>query len=142
MRKSDFLADVRHEIDMLKKHATKEELSNLNFDAFDPESPAQCIYGQATGSCESPRAKELMDKACIRVMDFKSHRGANAVIRKSTFKYLKDFINGSNKGQGWTETGSRNYTHLSALEAYICLKDANNKGIIKYLRGEAKTLRL
>ena len=34
MKKKDFLRDVMHEIEMLKKHGTKAEKNRLNFDKF------------------------------------------------------------------------------------------------------------
>jgi len=144
MKKKDFIADVMHEIDMLKKHATKAELNNLDFDMFDYDHQDNCIYGQITGSCASPRAKILMDKACIRVMNIKSERyltGAKLLAGK-TFSKIKHQINRDNTSQTWNESGRRNYSHLSALEGYITLKGAKNKQIIQYLRGEIDTLKL
>lgn len=139
MLKKDFLNDVKHEINMLKKLATPEELSNLNFDTFNYRSESKCIYGQMTGSCESNRAEELMDASCIRVMNVRG--GVNNVEGK-TFTEIKSKINGENTGQGWYKSNYRNYSHLSVLEAYISLKDAKNEHIIKYLKGEVETLKL
>ena len=69
MKKSEFLADVRHEVEMLKKNATEKELGKLDFEDLDPHNAKLCIYGQMTGRCSSERAKILMDKSCIRQMD-------------------------------------------------------------------------
>lgn len=66
--KKQFLSDVMHEIEMLKEHATLVEKERLDFKQFDPADIQCCIYGQLTGSCESNRAKELMDLSCIRVL--------------------------------------------------------------------------
>jgi len=154
MKKQDFLDDVSHEIEMLKKHATKKEKSNLNFDKLNYDDAGECIYGQLTGSCGSKRAKELMDKACIRVMDLENEGGGHINIGVGTFRDIRGVFNGKNEGQVWTDEGqdndaganvareSRIYTHLSALEGYIVFKGAKNKHIILYLRGEVKTLKL
>ena len=154
MKKLEFLQDVRHEIDMLKKHATEKELAKLDFDTLDYDTAKQCIYGQITGSCGSKRAKVLMDKSCIRVMDLKRYEdeGGAGTLAGMTFSSISRFINGENTSQGWINEGlndvhdygglSRNYNYLSALEGYICLKGAKNKSIIKYLKGEIKELNL
>lgn len=146
MKKQEFLNDVAHEIKTLKKLATKEELAKLDFSSFNNGNVTKCIYGQITGNCASKRAKILMDKACIRVMDLAS--GVDD-IKNQTFNQIKDLINGKNTGQGWYNSGgdfsmfgSRSYSHLSALEGYITLKGAKNEHIIKYLKGEDKTLKL
>ena len=68
--KEEFFKDVRHEIEMLRLHATDKEKENLNFFGFNPVRPRRCVYGQLTGDCQSKRAKELMDLACIRLMNF------------------------------------------------------------------------
>jgi hypothetical protein len=132
----DFKADVMHEINMLKEHATQEEKLLLDFAEFDFNHPRQCIYGQLTGACYSLRAKELMDKCCIRVMDLKGgvDEIENVLISDDEF-----VINGPNTGQGW-EGSDRSYAHLSALEGYICTKGAKNKEIIAYIKGEQATL--
>jgi len=150
MKKSEFLKDVKHEIDMLKKHATKEELSKLDFYKFNYKSGFQCIYGQMTGTCESKRAEELMGKSCIRV--FESPSGVSS-LGESSFNEIKKHINGENKNQTWNVDGLgnhwltgekklRNYKHLSALEGYICLKGAKVNNIIRYLKGESDKLTL
>jgi len=144
MKKRDFLNDVEHEVKMLKKYGTKKELSKLDFEYFNPESPSGCIYGQITGYCESERAKTLMNKSCIRVMDTGPITQTGNIIDNfsgHTFSNIKQFINGANKGQGWSGS-TRIYQYFSALEAYITLKGAKNKHIIKFLKGEVKTLKL
>lgn len=134
----DFKSDVLDEINMLKKHATKQELAHLNFSRFDYGNPSRCIYGQMTGSCESNRAEKLMNLSCIRVMDVKNgvYTIEGASISSSKFN-----INGVYNKQTW-EGGNRNYSYLSALEGYICTKDANISGIIDYMKGETDTLKL
>ena len=98
--KKEFLKDVKHEIDMLKKYGTKEELDRLNFSTFNPNMVIDCIYGQMTGSCMSSRAKELMDKSCIRTMNLVY--GSCSVVNK-TFRQVstKGGINGDYDGKTW-----------------------------------------
>lgn len=147
MKEQEFLSDVKHEIDMLMKYGTKNELSNLDLDSFDQDHTENCIYGQMTGSCTSKRAKILMDKSCIRVMHLETN------VNGKTFDEIESEINGKNDGQGWYDEGgetrrfglrrgSRNFAHLSVLEAYIGMEDAKIDNIIKYMKGKRKTLKL
>jgi len=142
--KKQFLADVMHEIDMLKKHATQAEVSRLDFHLFNPSDYNQCIYGQLTGDCRSLRAKDLMDVSCIRTFDLTGD--TDAVINENlTFAKAKASINGIYDGSPWTGDrgeANRSFYYLSALEGYIALKDAKNKEIIAYLKGETDTLTL
>ncbi len=141
MNKADFIMAVAHEVKTLRKLATKREIDNLNLELFNPEAADSCIYGQMTGHCASKRAKRLMDRACIIVT---KDGGADEFIN-STFANKKHLINGKNEGQGWKDEGgssffSRDYSHLSALEAYICMKGAKVKNIYAFLKGEKKEL--
>lgn len=143
--KKQFLADVMHEIEMLKKHATKKEKEALNFATFDPFYENNCIYGQLTGNCRSERSKKLMDLACKRVMNLDN--GANELLNQSFIKIVSK-INGEYTGQTWIEKyegdgyAYRNWSYLSALEGYINLSKAKNKQIIAYIKGEIDTLKL
>ena len=140
MKKQDFLEEVRREIKAIKEHATLEEINLLDINYLNATSPEYCIYGQLTGSCESLRAKTLMQKGCVRVVNT---TGSNLAfdIEGSTFQNIKKYINGLFKGKGWGGR-SRNYSYLSALECYIMLKGAKNANIIAYLKGEKETLNL
>ncbi len=143
MKKKEFIAAVEHEVKTLKEFATKEELKNLDLDYFDPTHKQKCIYGQMTGTCTSRRAKELMDQTCILVTNGKN--SGTREFKKENYSNVKRFINGANTGQGWIikeDDVYRNVAYLSALEAYICLKDAKTKHIIEFLRGEVETLKL
>lgn len=116
-------------------------MEKLDLDWLDPNKPTRCIYGQMTGDCVSYRAKELMDEACIIVTN--NVHGV-CFFSGNTFRDIKKSLNGKNEGQGWYERMSlkRNYSHLSALEAYICLKDAKKKNIIEFLKGNTNKLKL
>lgn len=58
---------VIEEATNLKKYATKEELSRLDYDNLDGDSKSRCIYGQMTGDCSSYRANELIIKCAQKV---------------------------------------------------------------------------
>lgn len=136
--KAQFLADVRHEIDMLKENTTPLERGRLNFAYFNPEHPEQCIYGQISGDCRNTRAKELMDKCCRRVIDTtpKNINGGD------TFTDIKPLINGEYNAQMWDAHGGRSrWVYLSSLEGYIQLEnDKANAQIIAYIKGETNGL--
>lgn len=141
--KEEFLSDVAHEVQMLKEHATLEEINKLDFDDFNNHKTNRCIYGQMTGDCRTIRAKELMDVACIRVMNVEDGT-RNCTNWDDDFK-----INGVYNGQTWQFITSvcdgfyrRDWSHLSALEAYICLHDAKVENIYSFLKGEVDTLEL
>lgn len=141
-KKDAFLKDVFHEVQSLRHNATPEEKERLDFDTLDYNEPALCIYGQLTEDCSSLRAKELMDIGCIRVMDVPD--GVDD-IKEVNIEDEKFNINGENTGQGWIYSEEfkeygRDYTHLSALEGYICTKDAKNKEIIDYIKGNINEL--
>ncbi len=137
--KKQFLADVMHEIEMLKKHATPEEIGRLDFNNFRPSGITSCIYGQMTYKCTSDRAKELMGASCIRQMKLSS--GCTDLNQKG-FETISGMINGPYDSRTWNRYGSRDWSYLSALEGYINLKGAKNKEIISYLKGEIPKLTL
>lgn len=136
--KKHFLADVRHEIEMLREHATDREKSNLDFSEFNPSYSSTCIYGQMTGQCYSVRAEELMDLSCVRIFD------RNPSGKKPLVKIL-DFVNGEyEKSKIWKGRNKRDfdYKFISALEGYIFATDAKNAEIIQYIKGETNSLEL
>lgn len=141
-KRQSFLKDVEAEVKALKKNATKEELANLDFEEFDPTNIKRCIYGQMTGSCKSPRAKELMDSACIRVFNLGYTDIENAPVTEA----LK-VLNGGYEGQTWNGgmyegMFSRSFNYLSALEGYIATKNAKNKHILAFLKDRSRKIKL
>ncbi len=132
MNKKEYLSNAMQEIEALKKHATKEEIENLDFETFDPRAYSKCIYGQMTGDCHSSRALRLIRK-CTPV-----------VINEiggfySVFSDIKENINGKPTRKNIHSNGRR---FFSTLENYIVLIGAKNEEIIQYLKGETKTLKL
>lgn len=147
MKKKDFLRDVMHEIEMLKKHSTKAEKNRLNFDKFSPHVAQQCIYGQITGDCRSKRAHELMELSCVKIFDL-SASDCDIIYESMHMNTVLKYVTGPFKSQGWDKPLSyipklinRYFDYLSVLEGYIQL-DRNNKEIIQYIKGEIDTLNL
>ena len=119
---------VKDEARKLKKNAKKGELRKLSFRKLAPTSAVGCIYGQATGSCFSRRATELIEAGCKRVY----HRaeggyGVNAAE-----------LNGSPKQ-------ANRCFYWSPIEVFIAKEEnklnGNNKVLIDFLKGKTKTLK-
>ncbi len=147
--KDQFLQDVRAEIDAIKQNATREELDRLNESYFIPDSPTRCIYGLMTGHCDTSRAKEIMDKSCIRQMDYSKPKSDAHVHIDELF--AQGLVNGSYDQRRWLSKDTHNksihitnWYYLSALEGYVMTNEGKEKGpeIIAYLKGEKEELEL
>ena len=139
IKKEQFLKDVAHEVEMLKIHATAEQIERLNFDNFDPCYGESCIYGQMTGHCRNEEANRLMNVACIRVVHRDYQKGIE--FKEATFKEIAPEINGEYKGQMFDKEKREGlYSFMSMIETYILLKNSKPENIIKYLKGEVDTL--
>lgn len=140
--KTQFLADVTHEIEMLKLHATEEEKRKLNINRFSPNRAETCIYGQMTGDCRTDRAFSLMELSCTRTFDLQE----SDLCQNDSFTTIQKLINGAFKGQGWDSTdnniNSRSWRYLSALEGYIQINYGSHANILSYIKGEIDTLKL
>ncbi len=115
---------VKQEAKNLRKNATKEELSRLNFNKLNPTSKVTCIYGQLGGTCDSVRSVELQKKSAKRV--YKT--GEGLVSAK---------VNGSPKSLF-------RYEYWSPIEVFIVQQEnkdnGNNKKLVSYLKGETNRL--
>jgi hypothetical protein len=131
--KKEFLDHVKHEVETIKDLATKEEIDNLEFGDFNPNSYSRCIYGQMTGHCRTQRALNLMSKACSVLVNrhFES--------TDSTFRVMKKHIRGPYENNLMHPNV---VDYFSALEAYILLKGSKNNHIFEYLKGYTKILKL
>jgi hypothetical protein len=119
-----FLKMVRVEATHLRNNATKEEKSNLDFDSIMPTYADQCIYGQMTGNCNSDRAKELYPK--IFDVDVLSNNSVQKAAETSrTLEKEED-----------------GFFYYTPIEVYIGAKDSNLAGLLKYIKGINKTLKL
>ena len=152
IKKTEFLQAVEAEVRAIKLHAKTYEIGRL-LSKFNGDSQTKCVYGQLTGNCESPRAKELMELSCQRVVatELNSKRRLRfvssffkAAIHRKTFTALKDFVRPAGTGlKMWDEhRGERNYNYLSALETYILMDKSNDTSIINYLKGTSDSLNL
>lgn len=133
---------VKQEAKNLKKNATQAELGKLSFSTLkDREGYASsCIYGQLTGNCFSGRAGELIFNSCIRV--YTNDQSLNNEPNKDCLTNAP--INGKPEviRNGCANGSEAEY--FSPIEVFISQdvnkSNGNNEKLIKYLRGEIKTL--
>jgi hypothetical protein len=130
--------DVRKEAEALRVHATKEELSKLDFFNLKPRREDCCIYGQMCGSCHSIRAVDLIQKSTPR---FFKDQGFTSIIYDG-FEGVQKRVNGETVENFIEDRTNLKVGHYSAIEAYILLPEAKNANLIAYLRGETDTLTL
>lgn len=133
--------DVLTEANKIKQFATVEERSMLNFETLNPIKRQHCIYGQMTGDCDSVRAIELIEKCAARFVADSSL----TYIRSEGFKRIQEKINGTrvnNLQDKRSSVWGPHIAHSSMIEAYILLRDANNEGLIEYIKGESDTVEL
>lgn len=109
---------VLKEVEALKKHATPEQISELNLLEIDPNSSTNCIYGQMTGNCFSVETAELVRLCAMPYSD-----------SISEFKSPVDKFN---------DPEVRSFT---ALEFYITFAEKSClKKIVLFLQDELKKL--
>jgi hypothetical protein len=123
----EFLKMVRVEATHLRDNATKEEKANLNFDSIDPYSSSDCIYGQMTGNCESDRAHKLCPKT-IAVLFLITPSVKRAAETSRTLEKEDD------DDDGWF--------CYTPIEVYVGAAGSNASGLLKYIKGTNKTLKL
>ena len=137
-----FKADVLADATALKQHATAGELAKLNAALLDPYHYRQCIYGQMTGDCYSPRAARLIFDCCPRYIDVKKR------VTSGTVLTLDDVVKAPRSEQMTESLGElEDYRDgiggfHSAIENYLWCQDANISGLIAFLKGEADTVEL
>lgn len=116
---------VIKEAKVLKRRATKQELSILDINRLVPTSASHCIYGQMTGNCFSDRAIELIEKCASRV-----YRGDIVGVSQVERRHL----NGTPKKKS-------RYEYWSPIEVFIAKNDYKmNNRLIQFLKGEIKSL--
>lgn len=122
MKKSEFLLEVKQELDNIKKLATKEEIDNLDTRTFKHTNSYLCIYGQMTGNCQSTRARDLYKKSYINV-------GYDSI----DLTYIPF------KNQDLTLTKVNG--NFTPLEKYLYMvKESMHKKIIAYLKGDIEEI--
>lgn len=124
MNRKEFNIEVLKEVEKIKKHANKKEISKLNFDVLNPKDRFNCIYGQMTGDCYGDRATTLINKCASLFL--------HSLVAKK-WKHVKPHLS-YKKGTifDWNRT-------FTAVETYIALDRTKNKSLIKYLKGEVET---
>lgn len=121
MKKSEFLLEVKAELDNIKSKATQEEISRLDFKDFNHTFSDKCIYGQMTGWCSNDRAIELSPK----------------VYKSISKKIINRYLPFSQQSM------STKYQSYTALEKYLFMvKISMHEKIISYLKGEIDTIEL
>jgi hypothetical protein len=130
MKLLEFLRMVRVEATHIRDNATKEEKSRLDFDELKPKTISNCIYGQMTGFCESKRAIELYPKSLYWIREF-DYSNSDYNLHEALYRIEKTLLRGFNLDTSYTP-----------LEMYAITKGANNEGLIKYIKGINKTLKL
>jgi hypothetical protein len=131
MKLLEFLKMVRVEATHLRDNATKEEKSKLDFDELMVLNVSNCIYGQMTGNCNSYRAKELYTKKFDSMVSFYA-KDIGAVAKIANPMTEKEKAVRSYRGFG----------QYTPIELYVTSLAANNEGLIKYIKGINKTLKL
>lgn len=111
--KKTFPLEVFIEASNIKKHATKEEIDNLDFGSLDASSTKYCIYGQMTGSCHSTRSFYLI-KFCA-VQHFEDTNSEVPVTPDRLDSFFRTF---------------------TAIENYIYRFPQNNKLLIDYIKDQ------
>lgn len=137
-------ADVLHEANNIKTHATAEEIASLDFETLDPNRVHRCIYGQMTGHCDSSRAIELIQKCTARYVVDNQVTAIRFV--QEGFNRIINHLNGETvenlNRKRPTAFLSNETAHYSMIEAYILLPEAKNKSLIAYIKGETEILEL
>ena len=123
MKKSEFLLEVKSELDNIKEQATKEEIGKLDFRTFNHTNRYLCIYGQMTGNCQSIRASDLYDKTYMRI-------GCNSIdLQYVPFKKQDLTLNQVNGGR------------FTPLEKYLYMvREPMHKKLIEYLKGDIQEI--
>ena len=116
---------VVNEAKSLKKFATKEELSKLNFTYLDPNRADQCIYGQCFGRCDDERAVEAIETGCPRVYEI--NKAPEMDNPQGTVK-----LNGSPKKN---KREYMSYAYWSPIEVFIAKAPPEmNKNLLSFLK--------
>jgi hypothetical protein len=123
---------VIEEAKNLKKFATNKELGELFISALNPLRDESCVYGLMTGDCTSKRANELITKCC------------SAVVLKTVSRVISD-VSLVNIPMSNHFAHLPRLTYWSPIEVFVARPqnkiNGNNQTLIKFLKGEIKTLK-
>ena len=116
---------VAKEAKALLLNATNYELRKLNFNDLSSTNKRQCVYGQMTYDCFSPRAVELIEACC------------DSIYMAKSSSRIMGTLNGSPKKE-------RRENYWSPIEMFIDIEsnktNGNNEMLIAFLKGKRKTL--
>lgn len=132
--KEQFYQDVLTEATALRDLSTPEEKEKLDYIRLLPSNREKCIYGLMTGSCNSPRAIELMQKCCPQYF----HNETNL----DTIDLVLAHVDGKDSEEVSHRSGSTVIYRFSSIEAYILIDDTNRSGLIDYIKGETSAVNL
>lgn len=126
-------------IDLVKEEAAKlrealkpKEAANLNFENLQPENYWLCIYGQATGDCNSIRATDLIRGCCSKTYNTFGDGLENAVLNGAPTVY---------NIYPYQSQQADERMHFSPIEIFIvAASPEQNEKLIQYLRKETDTL--
>lgn len=104
----------------LREHATQEERERLDFWRLRPMSDTDCIYGQMTGNCVSPRSMDLLKKCAV--------------------PFSESIVDYNSVDGGFHEERLDSNRCFSAIEFYIYQDEAQNESLIEFLRDERDSL--
>lgn len=128
---------VKKEAENLRKHATKQEKTQLCIEELLPAKTSDCIYGQMTGNCYSTRASTLIEKCCKKVY----HHYLSGDDNLNLFEHAN--LNGKPDISA-SKLKARIGTWFSPIECFITIphnqKSDNNKILIDYIKGYSDTL--
>ncbi len=129
-KRREILLDlVKKEAKFLRNKLTSVEKNRLDFQELNWNSRTGCIYGQATGTCDSQRAMELIVDGCERV--FEADWDKKLKLQKLNGKPVL------------LKPEDRTEKYFSPVEVFISEDDAiNNKNLLNYIKGTKKTLQI
>lgn len=113
---------VLEEATLLKQHATPEEIELLDIDELDPNQPSNCIYGQMTGDCFSPRAHELLSKCAVWPYSIE----------------LENYIKTQMGLKRWMIFRNKTWEGFSPIEYYIYHRESKIPALVNYLKGKGE----
>lgn len=135
-RRQQLLELVKKEAKFLRTMLTSTEKDRLNFNRFYACNTEQCIYGLATGNCNSERAMELILDGCERVYSRDNDRELQYQLINGKPYYISGQKNEDN-----SFITPRIAKFYSPIEVFIAEEnESNNKNLLNYIKGEKKTL--
>ncbi len=126
MTTEELLPLFRKEAELLRIHATPEEIKSLHSADINPDHVHTCIYGQMTGHCHSERAFELIKLCCDKT--FSDSLYANGALTEAHKTATR-------------RTGSPFAATWSPIEKYIVTATPAKIGkLVNFIQGTSQSL--